>query len=280
MKQAEQFEREYRDALDGLRFSDAGKERMMENLMEQQGQKPAKRRGVRPLRAALIAAAVCVALVGTVFAAHYAGVNVVEGDNGVTYWQGGVAYYPYDGLSDEIKGLDGLQDVGKGHLVKAVDSWQAAEDFVGFDLMDNPVLDASPATHYSHIYMGVWGDYLVATYPDLSCVRVYGCYEIGETNIMIEAFLFTDRQAALEEDWNERFLGYDFNHIEGTQVVRESYTASSGLEAQILEITRPGKDGASYKAAVSINGIPAVISVTDGDAYTVLLQVLDGFVLE
>ena len=117
-----QFEREYREALDALRFSGAGKERMMKNLMEQTAGKPAKRRGGRPLRAALIAAAVCLTLVGTAFAVHYAGVNVVEGENGVIYWQGGVAYHPYDSRSDEIKELDGLQDVGKGHLVKAVEN--------------------------------------------------------------------------------------------------------------------------------------------------------------
>lgn len=64
-----QTEREYRDALDELRFSKEAKERMMKNLMEQKGQRYAKRRGARPLRAGLIAAAVCLALVGTAFAA-------------------------------------------------------------------------------------------------------------------------------------------------------------------------------------------------------------------
>ena len=31
------LEQDYREALDGLRFSDAGKERIMKNLMEQIG---------------------------------------------------------------------------------------------------------------------------------------------------------------------------------------------------------------------------------------------------
>lgn len=64
-----QTEREYKDALDELRFSKEAKERMMSNLMEQTGQKPAKRRYARPLRVGLIAAAVCILLVGTAFAA-------------------------------------------------------------------------------------------------------------------------------------------------------------------------------------------------------------------
>ena len=43
----------------------------MKNLMEQKGQRYAKRRGVRPLRAGLIAAAVCAALVVTAGAAAF-----------------------------------------------------------------------------------------------------------------------------------------------------------------------------------------------------------------
>lgn len=69
MKQAGQFERDYWDALDGLRFSGEGKGRIMKNLMEQREAKPAKRRGIRPLRAGLIAACLCLALAGTAFAA-------------------------------------------------------------------------------------------------------------------------------------------------------------------------------------------------------------------
>ncbi len=63
------FEQEYREALDGLRFSGEGKERIMKNLMERTAKEPAKGRGARPLRTALIAAAVCAALVCTAFAA-------------------------------------------------------------------------------------------------------------------------------------------------------------------------------------------------------------------
>lgn len=63
------LEQDYREALDGLRFSDAGKERIMKNLMERQEREPVKGKRFRPLRMALIAAAVCLALVGTAFAA-------------------------------------------------------------------------------------------------------------------------------------------------------------------------------------------------------------------
>lgn len=276
------IERDYRDALDGLRFSDAGKERIMKNLMEQ-GKQPVKGKHFRPMRTALVAACVCLALLGTALAVRYFGVTIVDGDDGITYLQGGIAYYPYDSLSDEIKALEGFQETSNSNLIRPVSSWQAAEDFIGINLMDNPVLDGCPPTHFSHMFDGVMGNYLVVAEPDLSAVRAYGCYEMGEANITVEAHLFTDRKADMPEDWDERFLGYDFNHIKGTQVVQESYTASSGLEAQILEITRPDKDGVSYKykAAFSLNGIPTVVTVSDSpDVREVLYQVLDGFVLE
>ena len=243
-------------------------------------QAPAKRRMPKIARTGLIAACLCLALIGTAAAVHYSNVRIVDGDNGVTYLKGGIAYYPYDSLSDAIKALDGLREVKSGRLVKGFASWQAAEDFIGVNLMDNPVLDTSLATHYSHIFEGIMGDYLIVTDPGLSSISVYGCYEIGEANILVQAELFTDHHAAPSEDWDERFLGYDFNHIEGTQVVQDTYTAPNGLDIQILEITRPDKDGPSYKATLSLNGIPIVISVDSGDARAALIQILDGFEIQ
>lgn len=72
-----QIEREYRETLDGLRFSEEKKEEMMKQLMEP---KPVKRQGVRPLPAGLIAAAVCAALLGTA-----AGANVLARQAHITY---------------------------------------------------------------------------------------------------------------------------------------------------------------------------------------------------
>lgn len=64
-----QIEREYRNALDALEFSDGVKERMTQNLMEQKEEQPVKRRFVWTARTALIAAAACAALVMTAGAA-------------------------------------------------------------------------------------------------------------------------------------------------------------------------------------------------------------------
>ena len=65
-----QIEREYKNALDEVRFSQEAKERMMKNLMKQEERAPVRRGGFRPLRAGLIAAAACAALLGTAGAAN------------------------------------------------------------------------------------------------------------------------------------------------------------------------------------------------------------------
>ena len=70
-----QTEREYREAMDSLRFSRKEKERIMKHLMEQHNldnTRPVKGKRLRPLRTALVAAAVCAALMGTAGAATFA----------------------------------------------------------------------------------------------------------------------------------------------------------------------------------------------------------------
>ncbi|MDE6261501.1 MAG: hypothetical protein K2M42_11725 [Oscillospiraceae bacterium] len=74
------LEQDYRDVLDSLRFSKETKERMMKNITEQKEHNPAKRRGVRPLRAGLIAAALAVGCVLSIAAGLPAQVyNFVSG---------------------------------------------------------------------------------------------------------------------------------------------------------------------------------------------------------
>ena len=66
------IEREYKNALDQVRFSQEEKERMMNSLMNQQEQALVKRRSFRPLRTGLWAAAVSAALIVTAGAAGVA----------------------------------------------------------------------------------------------------------------------------------------------------------------------------------------------------------------
>ncbi len=247
-------------------------------------QSPVKRRMPKAARAGLIAACLCLALLGTAMAAQYFGVQIVEEDGGHIYLQGGIAYYPYDSLSDELKALEGVQETASGTLIRTVPSWQAAEDFIGVNLMDNPVLDASPATQCGHTFEGVDSCFMAVISRDFSSIQVYGCYELGEADILVETTLFTDRRAALPEDWDEQFHGYGFT--EDTQVSRDAYTAPSGLTAQLLEIVYPDNGETvcdpACKAVFSLSGIPTIVTASAEDgptARSALIQTLDGFIL-
>ncbi len=133
------LEQDYREALDGLRFSDEAKERMMNNLMEQQGQKPAKRRSVRPLRAGLIAAALCLALAGTAVAANpevvsqlIARLTVQVEDDG--YYVGGalMTKYPLDEFSPALNEASEGRDGPVVQLCFA--TWDEVRAFIGKDI--------------------------------------------------------------------------------------------------------------------------------------------------
>lgn len=92
-----QIERKYQDALDGMRFSDRAKERMRNDLMDrqEQGQAPAGRGGFRPLRSGLVAACLCLALVGTAFAATAVYRLTVQTSEWEYFYNEYVGYYVY-----------------------------------------------------------------------------------------------------------------------------------------------------------------------------------------
>lgn len=229
--------------------------------------------------AALAAACLCLVLAGTALAAQYFGVRIVDGaggDDADVWMQGGIAYYPVDRLSDELKALENED------TCRSFGSWQEVEDFIGVDLMNNPVLDASPARSYSRtVTWGkhrVSGEFLVSTSVGLDDIRAQGCYEMGDVNIDVEGFLYTERKTEKAADWDERFYGIGF--AEDTQTSRESYTAPNGLEAQVMAVERPsGHD--TYIAAFSLNGVPFIVKAHSHnsleEAQAALYQVLGGF---
>lgn len=251
------------------------------DLIEEAGiQAPTKRRIPKALRAGLIAACLCLALIGTATAVHYAGVRLADGDDGFTLMQGGITYVPYDSLSKEIRAI--IEETDGRADIQPMSSWQAVEDLIGIDLMNNPVLDASPANHYSARYSGVSGRFHV--WPGNSVINAYGCFEIGDVDINVRSFLYTDHSQAVQENWDETSFGIKFP--DDSRVTRDSYTAPSGLTAQILESHTPREDSPdsfSCYGFVSLNGIPTVVechSITGmEETRTVLHQILDGFIL-
>lgn len=244
-------------------------------------QAPAKRRRPKITRMGLIAACLCLALLGTAAAVNYFGVSLTPGDDGFIYMQGGVAYVPYDHLSEEIRAI--IEEAGGRAAVQRVGSWQAAEDLVGIDLMNNPVLDASPARNFHATRGGVSGRFHVE--PGKDRLRVCGCFEIGEVNIEVESYLYTEYGLADLENWDNTFVGVRFS--DDSEVAFDTYTAPSGLTAQIIEAYTPRAstyDSYYCFGSVSLHGIPAMIrcaSTTSMEASrAALYQIMDGFILD
>lgn len=246
-------------------------------------QAPAKRRRPRLAPAGLIAACLCLALIGTAAAVHYFGVRLVDGPDGFTDMRGGVTYHPYDSLSDQIKALSD-QDT-----VKSFNSWQAAENFIGVDLMNNPVLDAAATqTHSIRIERGsktVRDVCVMYINPGLSSITTLCCYQMDNVDIILESHLYTEHMAETWEDWDETFTGIRF--LEGSEVSQDTYTSSNGLVAQILEAHTPRNNypDSFYSYGVfSLNGVPTIVKCDSDnsleEARAALHQILDGFILE
>lgn len=230
-----------------------------------------KRKKITPWRGVAIAACLCLALVGTGGAAQIFGVQMRHTADREIQLSGGIAYYPYDSLSDGIKAL------ADEPCTKRFNSWQELEDFAGVDLMNNPVLDASPAGNFHTSWDGVAGRCLLRASVERGYIHAVGCFEIDDVDIEMYCFLFTDRMA---EDWNEMFYGVQYPA--GSVLNQEGYTAANGLEAQIMRVSWPGLNEDACTASISLNGIPTVIYAMADDmeeAQTALYQILDGFEL-
>jgi len=138
------IEREYREALDGLRFAGGAKERMIKTLKEQKEAKPMKSRKYRATRAGLIAAALCAALLGTAGAAQFLGIHINWQDDswegGKSYAvEGGVACFAADSFSQQVHDL-----AAPNRLTgKNFSSWAELEEFLGMDLPDSAVLESA-----------------------------------------------------------------------------------------------------------------------------------------
>lgn len=307
MEQNERFEGEYRDALDSLRFSEDGKERIVKNLMEQQAGRPVKGKRFRPLRAAMIAAALCLALAGTAVAVQVFEVRVDlqtnpvhPGDNYTV--TGGIAFFPVEDFPQQV------QDLAVPHETTGQNftSWAEAEEFLGRSLPHSTVLDSaepgpkakiSGSNRTTHILL-----HANTVDQGLCSIGVEGHYLLDGFWVQQAALLYTDKAEQNYQEYSregEEFKGgVVMTYEEGSTMTEETYTTPGGLTATIVGVapapgsSRPTTD---YNAHFSINGIqysvfvrfymvgrtPAEAAAADDPAHTldVLKQVLDGFVV-
>lgn len=199
----------------------------------------------------------------------------------------GITYFPVDSLSDELKALDGKGEEDnplQNHTY--FDSWEDVEEYVGLDLMNNPVLDAYAAEiPYSELDVQFFDSrFVVMNDRDLRQIYVHGGYQTGDVSVRLDYHIFTDRALELEENVRGTYLWYDYSEAKrnGVEIEEEPYSAPNGLETVIVKEkhTNDGKES-DCTATVSLNGIRATIltSSPNGikDARKVMIKVINSF---
>lgn len=213
-------------------------------------------------------------------------IEVTKKPNGVFSLSGGeITYFPVDSLSDELKALEGPSSEYFTFNPErpTFDSWEEVEKFVGLELMNNPVLDASaaeiPYSELDNPYNIRRFAILVET--GLREIDVMGDYQIGEVEIHVDQLIYTDRigTTELEKSRNTRYY-YDFSgdFERGVEIEEETYVAPNGLEALIV---KTDDENGQCLTTVSLNGIRTGITTASPngveDARKVMIQVIDGF---
>ena len=142
-----EFEK-YKTELEEIKLTNNDKKALVRALTERDPEKKPKR-PVRPLRVALIAACVCLALVGTAFAATggFGIFSTPNGDGTVTrvYRE---KLHPYDSLTDEAKQNLEETDPENEIIYEVMGSWQEVQERTGVDLIDSALLDGAELANY------------------------------------------------------------------------------------------------------------------------------------
>lgn len=212
----------------------------------------------RWLRPALIAACLCLLLVGTAVAVEVLNaLNVTEifsvarpdGEvvSGYTV-QGGIVQLPLDKLSDEA--LDFAAGQMRLPVTKDCESWSAAEKFLGIEVANNSLLDQLEPVASSGYYYGKEHPYRCGVTFSGACaapsfIHMDVTYAIGAdwkaavpenggyndaTTVSVSAEIHTDEALDISVD---RERSYYFMGAEVT--VLEDYLTPSGLAVTIVE---------------------------------------------
>lgn len=264
-----QAEREYWQALDGLRFSQEEKERIMNHLMEQQNQeekRPVKGKRLRPLRAALVAAAVCAALVGTAgaatFVARQARINFFDSHEEAVE----AARRDNPGVDNGVCGVDtqDLKDYDEMESLN-IERWWNGE--LGQTLMEEAAGTEQDGWTAKRVFQGQWGNqtYLFHKYKAERLSDLNGLWDVWDTTWLEEHYAFDPEtlyaeQMELDGAPSRITLIGEFRGQEGTvfniqyswrddQVLgdqaylqegldhHEVYTTADGVEATIMTAT-------------------------------------------
>ena len=249
--------------------------------------RPAKK-GVRVLRTALIAACACVVLVGGAFAAeqvlrHISAEEPVSATrpdgNVVSFYKvtAPITKLPLDALSEEA--LEFAAGQMRLPAEKELPSWSEAEEFLGLELADSPILDEMGAVTVSFYGRtdGPSGIDLALSSSWVDGVRMeprsdgFVVMESG-TSVMIQVRLNTEAMLSTVAEAENTYV------YQGSEVVTtQTWVTASDIEVLLADL--PDDDG--FVAHFMWNGAEYRIMATgtEGEEATVsmLKQIIESF---
>lgn len=217
------------------------------------------RRGwVRP---AAVAACLCLLLAGTVLAVESGLLaEFIRGDEGLGDYSDLVGYeiagqyhvttarrVPVESFSQEVRELSDSLSMEDPVGFYGFSSWEAAEEFLGMDVMNNPLLDSARMSLIAigedegYGPGGIRANSVVSIHKssetgELICVRVTGNYNVDNRgNVAVTATLVTDRNP-YEEGGGTNIL-YSAEQMENLEF--QEYVTASGTAASIVCDTNP-----------------------------------------
>lgn len=276
-----------------------------------------KTRRVGWMKTAAIAACLCLVLAGTAVAWYSSQVKITWVDEESEDWlkDGNVAYtidhdyvyFPLERFPDEMTGL--AEEYAHDLVGWAFLSHDELEEFLGFEIWDNPVLDAAERGGRSSTRKMVGTPpngkptniLLTASYSGRGMTSVSDDehYIIDDVWVRAGAHIYTnlmreDAEAYGDGTPSPGIVTYGDYRLEVD--MEELYTAPSGLEATIMKSISVtyGPEMATYMAHFDVNGIQFTVQVqpymhgyrakdyVDDPELTlgVLKEVLDGFAFE
>lgn len=212
-----------------------------------------RRRWVRP---AAVAACLCLLLAGTVLAVESGLLaELIRGDEGLGDYSDLAGYeiagqyhvttarrVPVESFSQEVRELSDSLSMEDPVGYYGFSSWEAAEKFLGMDVMNNPLLDSARMG-----LIAIGGDegcgpgglransvvsiHKSSETGELICVRVTGNYNVDNRgNVAVTATLVSDRNPY--EGGGGTNLLYSAEQMENLEL--QEYVTASGITASIV----------------------------------------------
>ena len=261
-----------------------------------------KRRSAPWRRTGLIAACLCLALIGTAVAGEiiagggglleffrgqtFPEVDVQEPVDGYSVTNIGVTPLPVEDFSQQVQDL--AKNAQEDMVEMPFSSWAAAQRYLGVELMRNDVLDGAGMRKFGWgaeenmvhclVQVGAWENLL-------RWAHVTAAYDLTDAEgdrvvITVVAQAYTEHTLV-----DPNSIGITTVYDQGTaELLRQEYTAANGVPVTVVEVRRNSEEGnsaAEYDAYFSMNGIRYQVMCRGQDnseaALAVLKQVLDAF---